>query len=384
MASGFDTWVGNAPLVTDTITNPDGSAKNLTGATVRFRMRPAHASNLVVDSAATVVSAPAGTVSYQMLVGDTATAGRYAAWWQVTIGGVPVDTGEFNIDVNAHAPLDFTASGPIVGPCSSWITGAEVDSFCSSGSSMAGGPDYDFAARMASEILFELSGRQFAGACTSIVRPCAQSCGCWGGGGFIGQLAISGAAQLGVPINWTGGSWECGGISCGCGVLSEVILDGYPVTGITAVKINGVVQAPSTYRLDQYRRLVCTNSQLWPVCQDLTRDDTQQGTWSVAYTHGMEPPLAGKQAACQLGCQLKLAMGGQSCQLSESVQEVARQGVRVTKGRLATLVNAISEKPEGTGLALVDAFLVAYNRRGLDRRPAVWTPDFPRMPRRQL
>ena len=23
MASGFDTWVGNAPLVTDTITNPD-------------------------------------------------------------------------------------------------------------------------------------------------------------------------------------------------------------------------------------------------------------------------------------------------------------------------------------------------------------------------
>lgn len=382
MADVIDTWVGNAPLITDTILNPDGSPKNLAGATVRFRMRPAHASTLTVDAGATVVVPAAGTVSYQMLVGDTASAGRYAGWWQVTIGGVPVDTNEFNVDVNSHAPLDFTASGPSVGPCAPWVTGSEVDAFCSAGSSMSGGPDFDFAALMASSILFELSGRQFSGPCTSTVRPCAQTCGCWGG--FVGTLAIAGASALGVPINWTGGSWDCGGQSCGCGILSEILLDGYPVTGITQVKIGGVVQAPSTYRLDQYRRLVCTNSLLWPACQDLTRDDTAQGTWSVTYTHGMEPPLAGKQAACQLACQLKQAMGGQACALDSSVQEVVRQGVKVTKGRIATLVNAISARPEGTGLALVDAFLVAYNRYGLTRRPAVWSPDSPRYPRRTL
>lgn len=383
MAESITIFQSDRPLVTDTIRNPDGSAKDLTGATVRFRMRPAHAATLTVDQPATIVTPLAGTVSYQTAALDTSTPGLYAAWWLVTIGGLPVTTDEFNIDIGIHGPLDFTASGPVVGPCSNWITGSEVDAFCSNGSSMTGGPDYDFAARMSSEILFELSGRQFSGACTSIVRPCASTCGCWGAG-YVGMLAISGAAQLGVPINWTGGGWDCGGQSCGCGVLSEVILDGYPVTGITAVKINGVVQSPTTYRLDQYRRLVCTNSQLWPVCQDLTRDDTQQGTWSIAYTHGMEPPLAGKQAAAQLACQLKLAMGGAPCQLDQSVQEVARQGIRVTKGRIATLVNAISEKPEGTGLALVDAFLVAYNRCGLHRRPAVWTPDYPRMPRRQF
>ena len=385
MADAIDTWVGNAPLVTDTILNEDGSVKNLTGASVRFRMRRANSVTLAVDAAATIVTPAAGTVSYQMLVGDTATAGQYAAWWQVTIGGVPVDTNEFNVNVDTHAPLDFTLSGPYSsGLCSNWVTPLEVSQFCGSGENLDGGPDYTFAAQMASEVLFNLSGRQFAGGCTSTVRPCMTGCGCWGGG-FVGGLAIQGAMALGVPINWTGGSWDCGGQQCGCGILSEIVLDGYPVTGITQVKIGGVVQNPSTYRLDQYRRLVCTNDLLWPACQDLTLPDTAQGTWSVTYTHGVDPPVAGKMAACQLACQFALAaIPGSGCSLPEAVQEVTRQGIRVTKGRLATLVNYMMDSPEGTGLALVDAFMVAYNPRGLRRRPAVWSPDSPRYPRRLL
>lgn len=385
MAERLQIWVGNLPPITDTITQGDPPvAYNLSaiGTTVRFRMRAAHSAVLLIDAAATIVNAALGQVSYQTVAPNTAVAGQYAAWWEVTLAGNTISTDEFNVDIEAHAPLDFTASGPSVGPCAAWITGSEVDEFCSSGASMSGGPDFDFAALMASSILFELSGRQFWGACQSTVRPCAQTCGCWGG--YVGTLAIAGASALGVPINWTGANWDCGGQSCGCGILSEILLDGYPVTGIVQVKIGGVVQPASAYRLDQYRRLVCTNNQLWPACQNLTLDDTQQGTWSVTYTHGMEPPLAGKQAAAQLACQLKQAMGGLPCQLSESVQRVTRQGITVEKGRIATLVNAFSKDPAGSGLALVDSFLVAYNRYGLSRRPAVWTPDSPRFPRRQF
>jgi hypothetical protein len=381
MADAIDIFQGDLPLISDTIRNPDGSVKDLTGAAVRFRMRPAHAATLTVDQPATIISAAAGTVQYQTAAPDTAGLGQYAAWWLVTIGGLPVSTEEFNVDINAHAPLDFTFSGPQAGPCGgAWVTASEVDSFCSGGQSAEGGPDYFFAALMATQALYELSGRQFSGACSSTVRPCAMDCGCWGG--LVGNLAISGALQLGVPINWVWGSgfWDCGGNTCGCGVMSEVLLEPYPVTSITQVKINGVVQNPSTYRLDQFRKVVCTNSQMWPACQDLTRDDSQPGTWSISYTHGMEPPVLGKQAACQLACQLLIA-NSDECQLPESVRRIVRQGITIDKGSIAALMKPMAEGG-GTGLPLVDLFLSTYNPLGFRRRPAVWSPDSPRYPRR--
>lgn len=334
-----------------------------------------------------IVEFPAGSGHYVRPTVLPSTLGEYSVMWDSDVGGLatPANSAVDKLVITTELVvpvIPIPTPGLPVGPCSLWLTGAEVDAFCSAGATAVGGPAFDAAAEMASTLLFELSGRIFAGACESTVRPCAQTCGCWGG--FVGTLAIAGASALGVPINWTGGSWDCGGQSCGCGILSEVILDGYPVTGIVAVKINGVVIPPTAYRLDQYRRLVCTDQQMWPACQDLTAPDTDQGTWSITYTHGQPPPLAGKQAAAQLACQLKQAIDGGACQLDASVQEVVRQGIKVTKGRIATLVNAIGDRPEGSGLAFVDSFLVAYNRHGLQRRPAVWSPDTPRFPRRTL
>lgn len=384
MADAITLWQNDLATITDSITQGDPpTAFNLTGATVRFKMRPAASSTPSVNAAATVVTPATGAVSYTFTAGQTATPGKYAAWWEVTIGGNTTSTTEFNVTIQAHAPADFTLSGPYSGgPCQAWVTPLEVAQFCGSGTYLQGGPDFEFAAQAASEVLFELSGRQFSGGCTSTVRPCMTGCGCFGGG-RVGGLAIMGAQALGVPINWTGAAWDCGGTQCGCGILSEILLDGYPVTGITSVKIGGVAQNPATYRLDQYRRLVCVGDLLWPACQDLSIADTQQGTWSVTYTHGVDPPTSGKMAACQLACQLALAaIPGSGCVLPEAVQEVSRQGIRMTKGRLATLVNYLSDSPEGSGLALVDAFMVAYNPHGLRRRPAVWSPDAPRYPRR--
>jgi hypothetical protein len=99
-------WVGNRqPSITETILNDDGTAHDLTGQTVRFRMRPLRSNTLKVDLPAVVVSAPAGTVRYDWQAADVDTAGQYLCWWQVTttLGSATQDVAEAVIEFRDHA-----------------------------------------------------------------------------------------------------------------------------------------------------------------------------------------------------------------------------------------------------------------------------------------
>ncbi len=67
--------------------NDDGSPANLTGATVRFKMRLAGAAaSPKVNAVATIVDAPAGVVSYgsPWPTADTDTVGDYLAEFEAT------------------------------------------------------------------------------------------------------------------------------------------------------------------------------------------------------------------------------------------------------------------------------------------------------------
>lgn len=75
------------PQIKSKLKNPDGSAMNLAGATVRFRMRAAGEGSPKVDAAATVVDAPTGTVAYAWQGTDSDTEGLFNAEWPVTIAG---------------------------------------------------------------------------------------------------------------------------------------------------------------------------------------------------------------------------------------------------------------------------------------------------------
>lgn len=79
------------PSIQGTLERPNGTAVDLTGATVRFHMRFKNGATKV-DAAATIVTAASGIVKYPWIAADTDTAGYYQAEWEVTYADSSVET----------------------------------------------------------------------------------------------------------------------------------------------------------------------------------------------------------------------------------------------------------------------------------------------------
>lgn len=77
----------DAPSVSGTLTNPDGTPFVLTGATVRFQMRLATDRRFAVDAVATITDDTGGLVRYDWAAGDLAAAGDYVARWKIILPG---------------------------------------------------------------------------------------------------------------------------------------------------------------------------------------------------------------------------------------------------------------------------------------------------------
>lgn len=329
---------------------------------------------VVPPSTAAIVETPAGSGVYAAVRTAPGVEGQYTIVWSSDGTFAPGTTAVEDLVVSAslfvpQVPTDPVPGAPSAGPCTAWISESDVAECCDldSGSIPAG---MARAAVAATEVLFELSGRRFPGACAAKVRPCRRQCRCWG-------------APWGQSMTWDGDAWLSSDCAhrCGCGATSEVMLPSYPVNTIVEVKVDGVVIPASQYRLD-YRQVLVrladpaqpSRRQLWPSCQDLTLDDDQPGTWSIRYTWGMAPPEVGKRAAAQLACHLWRACSGAPCALPAGVIRLQRQGVTVER---QSLVEALGSQP--SGLELVDAFLAAYGHRGYTA--AVWSPDIEPLPR---
>jgi len=263
-------------------------------------------------------------------------------------------------------PLPPPADGGIrPGPCTAWTTSAAIAACMDVPNSNV----YDDAIAAASEILYELSARRFPGLCERTVRPCQTA------GMFCGIQTLSrGYVVLPPDWGWNGVSW---GMDCGCTPLSSVELAGRPVRDILEVVIDGVVLDPGEYRLDGQQYLVRMNGGRWPACQRLDLEDTEVGTWSVTYEYGQAIPLIGQMAARDLAFEIYKSCDATDtegdCELPEGVTRVTRQGITYELPALISWGRDFTGIWR-TGLTLVDAFLNAYNPRGLQRRPILYVP----------
>lgn len=93
-----------APSVFGTLVTAEGSAINLTDATVRFQMRLTMDRRFAVDAVATVVDAATGRVRYDWLPGDLAAPGSYVSRWRIQYqdGAVEYTEPENTIAVDAQ------------------------------------------------------------------------------------------------------------------------------------------------------------------------------------------------------------------------------------------------------------------------------------------
>lgn len=265
--------------------------------------------------------------------------------------------------------------------CTPWIAGVDVAECC--GIECENPSQFDEVAEVASELLYQFSGRQFPGFCERTVRPCGAGCGCpWQ---ILSRGHIVWNWNLLDPTYGAGyGWWSCSGDYCGCRPLSRVLLAGY-VQEVSEVLIDGQVVDPATYRVDRHRWLVRVREHAsdetwehWPGCQNMDLPETEEGTWAVTYTYGRLVPQSGKTAAAQLACELYKQCAGEECALPQGTTRVLRQGLVVEK---PSFIGWAFEKggrsiPRGwkTNIPAVDAFLNAFNPTGMIREPIIWSP----------
>jgi hypothetical protein len=226
---------------------------------------------------------------------------------------------------------------------------------------------------MAADVLYTFTGRHL-GTCTLTIRPCRRTCWdmAWPFGGTWWNFGIYPRPLFfeGVWYNIACGACPSGG--CSCSVISEALMPA-PVSQILQVKVDGAVLDPSAYRVDDWRLLVRTDGGEWPICNDLAKDDTEVGTWSVMLSYGEPVNALGRAALGELATQFaKLLSCDDSCQISKPVQQLVRQGVTMT------FLDPNELFANGrTGLYLTDLFISTVNPNGLHSASQVYDLDAP-------
>lgn len=251
--------------------------------------------------------------------------------------------------------------------------------------------DRDLVARwrmIASLTLWRLSGRRWGPSCPITVRPCGRSCI----EPLLPASSLGGSTGGWVPYIEADGQWRnaslCGcRSSCSCTELCELKLDG-PVYDIVEVLVDGVPLVPEAYRIDVPNRLVRTDGECWPACQDMAAPCGTEGTVCVTYRTGLVLDESAIAAVSDLTCELiKSCLPAGSCgpcRLPGNVSRLARQGstIATRQGVTVSDFDPTVVFAEGrTGLPLVDLWLTTVNPGGLPSACRVLSPDYrpPRM-----
>lgn len=176
----------------------------------------------------------------------------------------------------------------------------------------------------ASNILHALTGFRYSGVCGPFtVWPCTVVCGC---------------ERRCDPCRLPGSHLEL--------PVDEQVAS-------VAVEIDGVVLAPTSYRLFGRNILVRTDGEPWPLQSFGVPGSGAE--LEVTFTTGTAPPPELVQAAATLACELKKACNGDACGLPPNVASVVRRGVDITLTDIAQLMRG-----DKFGIPLIDYALMVH------------------------
>lgn len=192
---------------------------------------------------------------------------------------------------------------------------------------------------VATEILWNLTGRRWSGVCADTIRPV---CGC------VRRRPVTGQGAT------------------GCGEDRRLLsLPGRPVVEVSAVTIDGVPLAAEDWFVLDRAAVGRVDGQSWPCSQALRLASSETGTWEVAYRYGTAPPPGGVRSAATLAFEMALASipDAEGTRLPERVSSITRQGVTMA------VLDPLTLLAEGrTGLVDVDLWVASVmhgdRRRG--------------------
>lgn len=198
------------------------------------------------------------------------------------------------------------------------------------------------AAKTASYILWNLSGRKFSGPRIVTERYSTIN------SETLAQPELIAGRVVNAPSD-----------------RARLRLRGLPVHEVKSVRTaDGTIVNPDDYYLVEHSTLIFPTRYL---------DDTLE----VTYFYGSVPPTAGRRAARHLAEQLLLAWrGSDDCTLPARVTSISREGVSFT---LLDSQDFLADLR--TGLYTVDLFLKTVNSAGARAPAKVFSPDLPRAER---
>lgn len=307
-----------------------------------------------------------GLYIYQWAVDISLSIGQYSVEWMGFVDDIPIFAQE---TIFVVSPGNGTY---VPGACETWPIKWPANCDLSTATPEITG----IALEAAQDLLYMLTAQRFS-QCTTTLRPCREEC--FGQGGFGWNWRSMWWGDWGMypmPIN-LGGQWYnlgCGscGTSCSCRPISETYLPG-PVASVQEVKVDGVVLTPGIdYRVDDYRKLVRLNGEVWPFCNDLNKADTEVGTWSVTATYGEPIPMLGQLAVGEVACSFLDLLLGNDCALPNGITDLTRQGVSMSFANTSDdLLQFYARFP------ISYLFVKTYNPHGLMARAKAFDLDGP-------
>lgn len=211
------------------------------------------------------------------------------------------------------------------------------------------------ACRVASYLLWAMSGRKFFGTGTTTERYIRNTIGTLPGLSTKTNIALLYKGEVRNVMlyaqEWTSPE-------------ARIRLRARPVTEIHTIRLdNGTIVSPKDYVLVDNSTVQFYNASLWnPYNVEIT------------YSYGTPPPVAGKMAARTLAREFaKLWAGDEDCALPRRVTSISRQGVSYTLLDSQDFIDDIK-----TGVYEVDLFLKTANPAKATQRSRVFSVDVPR------